>query len=235
MVQGKYYCEVCRYPPCKAIRDGKVCGNRRENPGGKHRFKEYICPSCRKNGNKPSASLIADGSHEAVMAPDPGPLSTASSSGLVASSATGASSAEKPSAVAGPSRTIRKYGPGTKRTCMACGKSYTSEGWSSPEEFQSDAGSCKLCGGKCVRCDKFKLKAEFSATNWNNFWQEGRVLVCAVCARCAAEEVHKCGNADSNPDCIKESTRDEFNRKSLYNAKERNKDSLKRCSKCRPN
>ena len=59
MVQGRYYCESCRYPPCKAIRNGKVCGNRRDNYGGKHRFKEYICPSCRESGNKPAVSLDA--------------------------------------------------------------------------------------------------------------------------------------------------------------------------------
>ena len=59
MVQGKYYCEDCRCPPCKVIRNGKVCGNRRDTYGEKHRFKEYICPWCRESGNKPAVSLDA--------------------------------------------------------------------------------------------------------------------------------------------------------------------------------
>jgi hypothetical protein len=39
IVDGHYYCEECRYPSC-------LCGKRRENPGGKHRFKPYTCLRC---------------------------------------------------------------------------------------------------------------------------------------------------------------------------------------------
>ena len=39
MIDGKYFCETCRYPPCQNIRNGAVCGKRRVNAGGKHKFK----------------------------------------------------------------------------------------------------------------------------------------------------------------------------------------------------
>jgi hypothetical protein len=39
MVDGKYYCEGCRYPPC-------ACGSRRGKFGGQNRFKPYTCPEC---------------------------------------------------------------------------------------------------------------------------------------------------------------------------------------------
>ena len=39
LVDGQYYCLDCRYPPCK-------CGARRQNPGGRNRFKEYTCDRC---------------------------------------------------------------------------------------------------------------------------------------------------------------------------------------------
>ena len=59
-VDGKYYCEDCRYPPCKGL-DQEGCGKRRDNPGGKHRFKDYVCPECRARQEptadpKPAAS-----------------------------------------------------------------------------------------------------------------------------------------------------------------------------------
>ena len=40
-IEGKYYCFRCRYPACNQ------CGKLRENPGTKHRFKDYTCDECR--------------------------------------------------------------------------------------------------------------------------------------------------------------------------------------------
>ena len=52
VVDGRYYCETCRYPSCKQVIDGKPCGNRQENPGGKHRLKDssltvWLCHQIR--------------------------------------------------------------------------------------------------------------------------------------------------------------------------------------------
>ena len=41
-----YYCDDHRYPACK-------CGNRRDNPGSKHRFKPYTCATCASDPGKP--------------------------------------------------------------------------------------------------------------------------------------------------------------------------------------
>jgi len=42
LVEGRYYCMDHRYPPCRG------CGQRRADPGGRSRFKEYLCDKCRK-------------------------------------------------------------------------------------------------------------------------------------------------------------------------------------------
>ena len=50
LIDGKYWCEYCRYPSCE-------CGNRRANPGGKHRFKPYTCPTCEAQATDNAALL----------------------------------------------------------------------------------------------------------------------------------------------------------------------------------
>ena len=40
LVDGKYYCNSCKFPPCK------ICGKVRDQPKSTQRFLEYICVDC---------------------------------------------------------------------------------------------------------------------------------------------------------------------------------------------
>ena len=161
----------------------------REYFGGKHRFKEYICPSCRESGNKLAVSL------DAGIPAAADPFSMASSSRPVAVPSTASSSSDKPSAVVAPRKATPKMASASKRKCPECKHNKFKHEWCNDDHFVANTGWCKQCGGVCTGpCGQVKLKSAFEISHRNNCRWYNRNLLCAECSRAKNEEVHICGN-----------------------------------------
>ena len=90
------------------------------------------------------------------------------------------------------------------------------------QDWAEDKGYCRNCAGRCVVCERTKLKEEFGDSVWSNARKHGRPLRCSACPR----NPHICGACQQ----VKPSS--EFNKPSLNHAQSRGNDACKRCSDC---
>jgi len=226
MVNGKYYCDDCRYPPCQQKIVDRVCGNRRQHRGGYNRFKPYICPQCleRKKQTTNVREEVAAPSVEMSQAPAPATpgrheeTAPQSSSNMVSPER----ASRDPRVAASPQakNAVRRRCPKPQ-----CNKNCSKDEWCSKEHFATNTGYCKECAVVCSTCKPptLRMKAQYDKMHWENIHRQKdaeRNSSCLICREAQKTEKLQCARCLENGG-KRWFGRDHFHKKHLANCKSR--------------